>query len=274
LLLAERGLEFDVIMGSSIGALNGAFYIQSRGLPDEMRRLCSIWLGLPAEISKIVGFTTIMRIAELITRERDLQKSLYSFFQDIIAGKEGLFNASPLSRLVDSVIDYSAIGRSSRKFFIAVLESWIPLFDIVTSPIRSATYIDAHELNCWELRRALLASAAIPIVFPRQQLRGTYCVDAGWTPISLNPILSVGMPNLIVTIELSDRAFSTAALDEMEGKLPILRIIPSEPIHDGFLSTFNFRGDFIERLIRLGYGDAARALDQAAAKNILPPYVY
>lgn len=274
LLLAERGIEFDVVMGSSIGALNGAFYVQSGGSLLHIKELCNIWLSLPREITRTVGFTTIMKIANLILNEKRPIDSLSSFVNNLIGGKEALFNASPLSRIVDSIIDYTALQRSPKKLFIAVMESWGPLFDIITAPIREAVYLDSHELTCKELRRAILASAAIPIVFPPQEIRGTYCVDAGWTPISLDPILAMGNPDLIVTVELSDRSFSTSRLSEMEKRLPLLRIIPSEPIHNGIFSTFNFSTDPIKRLIQLGYRDAAKAVDRFRAKNILPPDNY
>jgi NTE family protein len=59
--LASHGITADIVVGSSVGALNGAFYAGDPTL-DGIQRLTSIWLGLkrhdvfPISVRTLIGF--------------------------------------------------------------------------------------------------------------------------------------------------------------------------------------------------------------------------
>jgi len=48
LFLAEQGIRFNAVAGTSVGALNGAFYAQGDGSVAHIERLRELWQKCPA----------------------------------------------------------------------------------------------------------------------------------------------------------------------------------------------------------------------------------
>ena len=150
--LYERGIAPDVIVGTSAGALNGA-YIASRP-PDlrTARSLADIWLSLrAAQVFPPRPATALLAL----TGRRD-----------------HLVPATGLRSLLASYLQFDRLEQAA-----------IP-FHVITTDVRTG-----HErrLSTGRADTAVLASAAIPGVFPVVQMDGADLVDGGVannTPIS------------------------------------------------------------------------------------------
>src|SRR5699024_9242154 len=122
----ERDIHPDVIVGTSVGAINGAF-LAGRSLgPDALEELAEIWLGLrrgrvfPAEpLTGLLGFLGARRnlvpagalrrlIARHVKHERleDLPIPLHVVACDVLTGTEVRLSRGPL---VEAVLAGSAI---------------------------------------------------------------------------------------------------------------------------------------------------------------------
>ena len=118
--LAARGVAPDLIVGSSVGAVNGA-YVASRGTgPGALEELASLWLGMrrgrvfPAEpLTGLLGFVGVRRnlvppgsLRRLIGRHvpeeslEELPVPLHVIACDVLTGQEVRLSRGPLAEAV------------------------------------------------------------------------------------------------------------------------------------------------------------------------------
>lgn len=148
--LQDHGIRPDLVVGSSVGALNGAWLAGHPDRPvdelaDTWRRLSRSDVFPAAPLFGLAGFAGVRR---------------------------GLVANNRLRRLVESNLTFARIE-----------ESPIPLHIVVTD------VLDATDVrrSSGAVVPAVLASAAIPGVFPPVELDGRWCMDGGVvnnTPIS------------------------------------------------------------------------------------------
>lgn len=257
LRLAEAGIVFDCVIGSSIGALNGAYYVQGDGSTEHMKRLCSLWLETSSKFYTAVSIGALTKLVEYLGKGLS---SITSFIENILTGRDSLFGSFPVAALVDSVIDYHRVVVSEKELFIGVMEEWGPIFDTLLAPFREAIFVSSAGLRPEELRKLLLASAAIPFVFSSHEVFGRKCRDGGWARFDLTPIVISKRIKSLFSIELSRERLAPVVISAPYS-VELVRITPSLPIDDGgFFSTFDFSSDNILKLIELGYKDAGEVL--------------
>lgn len=144
---AEVGIQFDLIFGTSIGALNGTLIAQG-----DLVRLEELWSNLrPWDVFKLPSAQQLGRM----------------FF----GRKLGLLDTSPMEELLRRELDLKKLKASSSK---------VGLFttDLCSLETRLITGDEIMSNN--ELVDVLMATSAVPIAFPPRQLRGSgLWVDGG-----------------------------------------------------------------------------------------------
>jgi NTE family protein len=161
--LVEAGVRADLVVGASAGALNGAFFA---GRPDAsgVRALREIWLGL---------------------RGRDVFPfSPLGSLLGVLALRDHIIDPTPLRRLLEKHLRIRAIE-----------DAVIPLHVVATDVLTGSQIVLSHG----PIVPAVLASAAIPGVFPPVRIAGEYLFDGGIasnTPISA--ALELGAERVIV----------------------------------------------------------------------------
>ncbi len=112
--------------------------------------------------------------------------------------------------------------------------------------------------------KALLASAAIPLAFPRQELNGKKYVDGGiggWRKVqgntSVAPLVNFGW-NYVIVSHLSDG--SLWSRQDFSGTT-ILEVRPSGISRSGFGDLLDFNLASISSWIEQGYQDAVRCIE-------------
>jgi predicted acylesterase/phospholipase RssA len=151
-LIAERGLWFDVIAGVSAGAVNAATLAQARDadeLAAELEHLRSVWLGL--------------RGSHDIYRRRWL-----GALGTVLARRASLYNAAPLRGVLARHIDPDRVAASPIRLRVGYV-------DLLSGTYRTAG--NDHPA----LADAVLASCALPLIFPPVPLAGgtELAVDGG-----------------------------------------------------------------------------------------------
>jgi len=152
--LVEQDVRPDFVVGASVGAINGAYYA---GAPDAggVDRLAAIWRGLHRDhvfpVSMVRGVLAFLR------------------------GRSSLVDPTPLRALIAREMPYERLE-----------DARLPC-KIVASNV-----LDGSEvvLSSGRATDALLASAAIPGVFPPVELDGKHLIDGG---ISSNTPLSTAI---------------------------------------------------------------------------------
>jgi NTE family protein len=150
--LFERRIAPDLIVGSSVGAVNGAFIAGREPSPETVHELGEIWRGLSR--GTIFPFSPLTGLIACLGRSSNL---------------------IPAGNLRQLIVRYSAFERLE--------DSRVPLHLIVTD------VLSGQELRVSRgpAVDAVMASAAIPAVFPPVEFEGRLLMDGGVsdnTPIS------------------------------------------------------------------------------------------
>ena len=142
--LVARGVTADMVVGSSVGAMNAAFYA---GMPtaEGIEKLAAIWRSLrrqdvfPVTLRTLIGFI----------RRRDF-----------------LVATDGVRRLIDTHVPYRNLE-----------EAKIPLHVVATDLLSGETVV----LSKGSVAQAILASTAIPAAFAPIQLESLYLADGAIT---------------------------------------------------------------------------------------------
>jgi len=153
--LAKHGVAADMACGSSVGAVNAAYYAGDPTI-EGIRKLEAIWRGLrrqdvfPISLGALFGFL---------------------WRRDFLVTSDGL------RRLIDTHLPYRNLE-----------EAKIPLFVVATDIISAETVVLSKGPAC----DAILASAAIPAAFAPVQMETLFLADGA---ISSNTPVRVAVAN-------------------------------------------------------------------------------
>jgi NTE family protein len=166
--LLERGILPDVVIGTSVGALNGAVVATDPALP-QIEHLEHIWLGLTSE--RIFPGGALRRAWNILRRD------------DHLISNDGLRDLLNGTLIADTFAELQ-----------------VPL-RVVTTDLESGSEV---VFAAGELRPALLASAALPGIFPPVRLSGGLLVDGA--VVNLVPISHAlaGPVDRIFVLDVSD----------------------------------------------------------------------
>jgi len=215
--LLER---MTVVTGSSVGAVNAAF-LASHGMdPASVERLAQVWRRL--ELDKLIAVAPLSAIKMIGTAPLRLLRT------GIKSPATGLIDASGLWRLVAKETDWRGIHRhvaSGRFDAVAITATDIGRGD-------THLFVDANSRLGFTSRRLfsdfeaipaeidmrhVLASAAIPFMFPPVKIGTRWYMDGGLranTPLS--PALRLGAHSLFI-VNVSGLETDFGMLDEYPG---------------------------------------------------------
>jgi len=245
LALAEAGHSYKAVAGTSVGVLNGAFYVQGEGTVKDIKKLCSLWREIGS--IGIVGYKP-------------------GFLQEIISLKifrngGHILDPQPLMDMLDKHLDYEKITRAGKEFIITTIPSIDPVTDILAGSYQQPHYYHAQRLKAGMLRKAVMAAIAIPIAFPSISLDGMYFTDAGLsTPLPSKILYDKGFHH-ITSIFLSDSIIQNRL--DYPGAV-IFQIRPSVNISPSLMSMLDFSPVTIENLLQSGYADTKKYITEIA----------
>jgi len=170
--LIEKGFSgenpFDIITGTSIGAINGAMTAQ-----NSIREMEELWLS--------------MRKPSNILRRRFLGKV------GMIFGADSWSNSEPLWNLIDRHIFVDHIRTRGVDYICSV-------WNIVTKETRRIHAADPY-FTSQQIKKFILASASIPGVFPPVEVAGEKYQDGGVRDITpIEPAITMGATDIFVIL--------------------------------------------------------------------------
>lgn len=277
--LAEIGFEPQMIAGTSIGALNGAVLSSHQPFKLAVERLSDLWDRLSYERIIRASPTTVVRsitrvAGAVVPTIKVVRQWLMAFLaeQGFLEKPEALFDPEPMERLIREAVDRNGLEEGV-ELWVAVFPALkIPGFDYdwVVDFARAATGVQAHWLRAQDfasdpdvLYSVLLASAAIPLAFPKREVDGQSYVDGGLADNApLGALVERGCTHAIV-IHLSNGA----VWDRHSFPIQVIEIRPQDQILKtevpviGTLSTLlDFSFERITDLKQRGYEDARKIL--------------
>jgi len=207
--LLGRPIHFDIVTGTSVGAVHACWVAATQDDPDAGRRLTELWSSLSLEDVFPVGVTDVFRVPWRLLGLGGASGWLPPRDNKAPARLPGLFDTTLLESLVLGQIPWEKLYRNldeGRLYALAVAAT-----EIATG--RSVVFVDTPSGtvpqwagNPFVIARAArigpehaLASAAIPLIFPAVRVDHAYCYDGGLrlnTPLA--PALRLGADRVLV----------------------------------------------------------------------------
>lgn len=141
--LVEAQVSFDLVVGASVGAINGA-YFAAKPNAQGVAELANFWRGLRKD--DVFPFSVLDTLTAILQR------------------RGHLLRASALQRLVRRSLPVELIE-----------DTELPLHIVTTNLLNGAEEL----LSSGNAEQALLASAAIPLVFPTVRIGEKFLIDGG-----------------------------------------------------------------------------------------------
>lgn len=220
--LAENGLLDDVtaISGASIGAVNAMLYAM-----EDIELMYKAWEEIEMETVFDVNLEMLSQNRYYFSRDEMLSMiSKYIDFEKIKSGKYTIYNS--IAKIV---------------------------------PGQEAMEVEYRRLQDYDeetIKKILLASTALPIIYEAVEIDGNYYRDGGIcdnTPIQ--PLYDAGIRQFIV-IGLSRGTYDFSKWPDAD----FILINPSQDIGSSILGTINFTDYAIEYREMLGYKDGLRSI--------------
>lgn len=220
--LAENGVLDDVtaISGASIGAVNALLYAM-----EDIELMYKAWEEIEMETIFDVNLEMLSQNRYYFSRDEMLSMiSKYIDFEKIKSGKYTIYNS--IAKIV---------------------------------PGQEAMEVEYRRLQDYDeetIKKILLASTALPIIYEAVEIDGNYYRDGGIcdnTPIQ--PLYDAGIRQFIV-IGLSHGTYDFSKWPDAD----FILINPSQDIGSSILGTINFTDYAIEYREMLGYKDGLRSI--------------
>ena len=218
--LKELNVNIEAIVGTSIGAINGALFLQ-----DDYNKILELYDNIKFEDLVKISEANKLNEGNIFSRE-----NIVKFTKEFTKNK-GLEN-TPMKNLMEKYIDIEKIYSSSIDY------------GIVTTSIdlkNKSLEIFKEEIEKEKLYEYILASACFPIFKP-QKIGDAQYLDGGmYDNIPVNMLLNKGYENIIV-IDISNNGISR----KVQNKNAYIKIIkPNEDLG----SIFDFDKKDFERFI-------------------------
>jgi len=229
--LKQLKLPITTVVGTSIGAINGAFMLQK-----DTTQLQTLYENLT--------INDVMKLTSKINEKKNiLHPSNWLALLNNITEQGGIEN-TPLRELLEEYLNIEQLYRSSLNFGLATY----------SVNDKQSLYLFKEEIPQDKLIDYILASACFPI-FKKQKIDNEEYLDGGIadnTPI--NMLIQKGYENIIVA-DIDGIGFN----QKMNNKNIYLKILsPSEDLG----GTFEFDKQRIRNNISLGYLDTMRAFNK------------
>lgn len=232
--LTELEIPVGIVTGTSVGALNGALYVQG-----DFEQAYKIWTNI--SIYQIIDFNSPIEKNEI--------KS-YSVLKSVIRSMFlGRLDTTPLKKLVSEVVDDKKIRESNIDF------------GLVTYSLTDLEPLNLYKADIPEgqISDYLLASACFPTFAPHKVNNKTFIDGAVYDNLPISLIADKNIKN-IISVDISPIGIKKKI--DTSG----LNIINLKPSHDlGNLLDFN--GESSIKNVEIGYCDTMKAFGRLKGKR-------
>lgn len=216
--LEEFGMNVHMVSGASIGALNGGILAGAPSFSEGVSRVESLWRMLakasPLKVSSLVYIKLMVAAGSVVLPQAKLLMLALNLKESSLLSEE------PLIELMDKYLNTDGLTQGL-PLYISVYKSLGAMKDISRCVLAAANlrdtpdsdFLHLQSLPRREQRNALLASAALPMLFKAQKINNQKYTDGGqggWstsqgnTPIQ--PLIDAGC-NMVLVTHLSDGSF-------------------------------------------------------------------
>lgn len=238
--LVDLGIhtKINAISGTSVGALNACLFIQNK-----IDILNYIWLN------EVSGKILVPHSENLFDRIKTIltQEELPESFNDSILSfsKNGIFSRSGLIEIMDKYIDFNIISKSKIELYACAV--------CVSSLEAKYFKLNKRDEEC--IKKILIATSSIPLIFGAEELDGNNYIDGGLPfygdNAPIKPIYEAGYKNIIVI-----HLFDIDIVDETNyPNANIYQVYNKEGLGSIFSGVLDFSEKAANLKISAGYKD-------------------
>lgn len=241
--LKENGYEFKTIVGTSIGAINGAMFAQ-----NDLQKCINLWENM--DLNKNMGFE------ETLDDENQDDSSKLEDALSFISGNlkniknlissGGRMDPKPLKDLVNLAVDEEKLRKSDINFGLVTFN--------ITDRKTEEVFID--DIPEGKLKNYVMASAYHP-AFKLEPIDGKYYIDGGTTNRIPHSMVDK-LEEKIIIVRTRPRDFRNLLFPK--------DAIVIEPL-EKLASSMSFDSDKSKTLIKLGYLDAMKIIKGLKGKE-------
>ena len=230
--LKENGYLDDVvaISGSSIGSLNAILYAM-----DDVDMMLKAWIDIDMD-------------------------TIFDFDLDMLLSNRPFFSRDEMLNMLGKYIDFDKIKNSPYDIYSSICR-----LDSSNNNL-SAEYRKLSDYDVETIKKILLASTALPIIYESVEIDGNYYRDGGICDNEpIKPLYDAGIRQFIVIGLKCGKVFNP---DKWPGAT-FVNIYPSYDLGDILTGTLNFTDYAVKFREKLGYKDGLRAIKTKFLKDEL-----
>ena len=259
--LRETGLDqyVSAISGTSVGGLNAALFLQG-----DYDKAVHIWENISVEKILTPKYGFRQDIQNPLNYDAKKYHGMY------------LYIRSGLTEIIRNNLDMSVFDNSDKNCYMTCrrtnnekdMDSYMEPFHQPngTKACRKyvngkATYFNMRNFLPDERENILLATSAMPFIFPKEKIGGYYYMDGGSADnLPVKPLYEEEKCEIIVVVHLTTNAELTEIKKEDYPNAVILEIRPKQEQGGLFAGTLDFDAENAKRRIQQGYDDSIAML--------------
>ena len=240
----ELGIDRKItaVSGASVGALNAALFANGNYTDAE-----KIWLDLTPEKILTPKETVFQAFEDAVhTALKGIEAPETLLPAVLKKASEGIWSRHGLEEIISEYVDLNAISRSDMQVFASCTRV----------SVVETEYFRLNGRPADEIEKILIASSAIPIVFPNQEIEGEVYIDGGVLGkegnVPVRPLYDAGYRKIII-IYLSEK-------DKIHKSIyygaEIVEIVPQTGLGSFVDGTLDFSSAGAKARLMQGYQEA------------------
>lgn len=254
MLPKSMALPFPILCGTSAGALNAAMLATNAdNFTKAVSQLSYVWRHLtPEQVYKTNASSIFSSLGKLAF---SLMNHGYSKNSPL-----SLLNNDPLYELLKHYLDLDKIDQSIQQDYLKALSITAMSYStgLTTSFFQATDDIEDWEKSRQQGKRCqlththLLASSAIPIIFPARQLDNDYFGDGAMRQQSpISPALHLGAKKIMIIGVTDKHAAKPWYKEKVDNHSPSIAQIIGQLLNSAFIDNFENDIEQLERLNKL-----------------------
>ena len=224
--LRKLGITYDIVVGTSIGALNAAMMVQ-----NDYYKCLKLWYFMN------YNYVSNMEIKGKYNTKTGKKEILSKYAKGALKG--GL-EMDGLEKVIDYAIDYNKFFKS--KINYGLVTTYFPSF--------KGKYVTKDKLNDNNLKSYLMATASCFPAFKPYKINNNYYVDGGYTDnLPIKMALDMGADN-IIAVDMG----AVGINKKVNTDVPISYIRPNNKLG----SLLVFEKDYTRSYLKLGFNDTMK----------------
>jgi len=274
--LAELNIQPEAVAGTSIGALNGALYSATGDTKKTAKVIEALWDDLAqSKVLKVDKMKVVKNLIEVFSYIAPMPISRLAKIAKatIIAGKsqEGLLTQTPI---VDRLKLYASEDsiKTGLPFYIGMTASKGNTKDLIGFlgfGKEDAVFKKVQDLQKEDMHKAIMASAALPLLFDGIEVEGvTYrdgCLSSTgneWGNTPAKPLIELEGCTHLIVCHLNEGSFFDRH-DPLFKDVAMIEIRPTQKTFSSGLDPLQFNVSKIEEWKNQGYLDTKRILEES-----------